>query len=338
MTTPPSSPGFAGPGHTASLVVDPAEFAANDPFIVLADDRLELAHGAHVGGEHPHAGFEIATFVVEGALIDRDEGVLRAGDLLWTRAGRGIIHNEEVTTEGRTRILQLWRALPESERWSEPWFETTTRDRAPVRREPIVIPSAVAPVIPSAVAPVIPSAVEGSAPVIPSPSTSLRAGSVDGSLAGRPGAEVVVYAGSSGGVDAPSGRHAPMTLLDVRLERGALSIDVDLPASQAGFVYVLEGAARVGDENAELRAGQIGWLDRSSEEGVSSLRLTSSPTEGTRLVLYAAPPIGESLVFHGPFVGGTREDLMRVSRDYMDGSFVRMSEIARRRLSTASTL
>jgi quercetin 2,3-dioxygenase len=168
VTTPPPAPGFAGPGHTASLVVDPAEFAVNDPFIVLADDRLELARGAHVGGEHPHAGFEIATFVVEGALIDRDEGVLRAGDLLWTRAGRGIIHNEEVTTEGRTRILQLWRALPEHERWSEPWFETTTRDEAPVRREPAVIPSGA----------VIPSVVEGSAPVIPSPSTSLRAGSV----------------------------------------------------------------------------------------------------------------------------------------------------------------
>jgi redox-sensitive bicupin YhaK (pirin superfamily) len=294
VTTPAPAPGFAGPGHTASLVVDPAEFAANDPFIVLADDRLELTRGAHVGGEHPHAGFEIATFVVEGALIDRDEGVLRAGDLLWTRAGRGIIHNEEVTTEGRTRILQLWRALPEHERWSEPWFETTTRDEAPVRREPVVIPSAV----------------EGSAP-------------------GWPGAEIVVYAGSLGDVEAPSGRHAPMTLLDVRLEPGAPSIDVSLPASQAGFVYLLEGAAHVGDEDAELRAGQVGWLDLPNEEGASTLRLTASETEGTRLVLYAAPPIGEPLVFHGPFVGGTREDLMRVSRDYMDGRFVRLSELAR---------
>ena len=61
VTTSPPSPGFAGPGHTAVMVVDPAEFAANDPFIVLMDDRLELARGAHVGGEHPHAGFEIAS-------------------------------------------------------------------------------------------------------------------------------------------------------------------------------------------------------------------------------------------------------------------------------------
>lgn len=277
VTTPPPAPGFAGPGHTAVIVVDPSAFAASDPFIVLADDRLELPRGAHVGGEHPHAGFEIATFVVEGALIDRDEGVLRAGDLLWTRAGRGIIHNEEVTTEGRTRILQLWRALPEDERWSEPWFETVTRDSAPVRREP--------------------------------------------------GAEVVVYAGRSGDVEARSGRHAPMTLVDVRLEPRS-AIEQEIPAAFAGFVYVLDGAVQAGDDETPLRAGQAGWLDETGADGASALRLAAAD-EGARLVLYAAPPIGEPIATHGPFVGGSRADLVRVSQDYMAGRFVRMSELAR---------
>lgn len=273
-TAPPFAPGFAGPGHMASLVVDPERFADHDPFIVLADDRLDLARGAHVGGEHPHAGFEIATLVIEGALVDRDEGVLRTGDLLWTRAGRGIIHGEEVTTQGPTRILQLWRALPEPERWSAPWFETVSREQLPVRRER--------------------------------------------------GAEVVVYAGRSGVAQAPSGRHWPMTLFDVRVEGGA-SIELDLPAEQAGFVYALDGVVRAGD--AELRAGQVGWLDRPSGSGESTLSVSAA--EDARVVLYAGPPIGEPLLFHGPFVGGTRQDLMRVSRDYVEGRFVRMSELAR---------
>ena len=210
VTTAPPSPGFAGPGHTAVMVVDPAEFAANDPFIVLMDDRLELASGAHVGGEHPHAGFEIATFVVEGALIDRDEGVLRAGDLLWTRAGAGSSTTRKSRRRDATRILQLWRALPVEERWSAPWFETTTLHEAPVRREP--------------------------------------------------GAEVVVYAGRSGDVEAPTGRHASMTLVDVRLERGA-SVEQEVPTGFAGFAYVLDGALVAGDDGAVLRAGQAGWLD-----------------------------------------------------------------------------
>jgi redox-sensitive bicupin YhaK (pirin superfamily) len=259
------------------MVVDPTEFAAYVAFFVLMVDGVDLALCAHVGGEHPHAGFEIATFVVEGALIDRDEGVLRAGDLLWTRAGRGIIHNEEVTTEGRTRILQLWRALPVEERWSEPWFETTTLHEAPARRES--------------------------------------------------GAEVIVYAGRSGSVSAPSGRHAPMTLVDVRLERGA-AIEQEVPATFAAFAYVLDGTVVAGDEGTVLRTGQAAWLDVGARaEGESVVRLAATDDDGARVVVYAAPPIGEPIASHGPFVGGSRVVLMRVSRDYMEGRFVRMSEL-----------
>src|ERR1041385_6171135 len=58
ITTAAPEPGFAGPGHTAVLVVDPADFPSQDPFILLADDRLDMAPGAPVGGEHPHAGFD----------------------------------------------------------------------------------------------------------------------------------------------------------------------------------------------------------------------------------------------------------------------------------------
>ncbi|MEO8560993.1 MAG: pirin family protein [bacterium] len=94
VTTAPPAPGFAGPGHTAVVVVDPAEFALQDPFIVLMDDRVEMPDGVPIGGEHPHAGFEIATFLLEGEIHDQDEGVLRAGDVQWMLAGRGVIHNE----------------------------------------------------------------------------------------------------------------------------------------------------------------------------------------------------------------------------------------------------
>ena len=72
VTTPPPAPGFIGEGHTAVPVLDPHDFARNDPFIVLMDDRIDLAPGQKAGGAHPHAGFEIATFIVEGELRDRD--------------------------------------------------------------------------------------------------------------------------------------------------------------------------------------------------------------------------------------------------------------------------
>jgi redox-sensitive bicupin YhaK (pirin superfamily) len=136
VTTPSPSPGFIGDGHTAVNVVDANEFARNDPFILLMDDRIDLQPGQEAGGAHPHGGLETVTFVVEGELRDRDEGTLSTGDVLWMTAGSGVIHNEEVVPLGKSRILQLWLTLPQHARWAAPRFEHVTRDAAPLRREP----------------------------------------------------------------------------------------------------------------------------------------------------------------------------------------------------------
>ena len=45
VTLPPPGPGFIGEGHTAIHVIDAQEFAHNDPFIMLADDRVDLSPG-----------------------------------------------------------------------------------------------------------------------------------------------------------------------------------------------------------------------------------------------------------------------------------------------------
>ena len=282
VTTPPPAPGFAGAGHTAVPVVDPARFDEQDPFILLMDDRVDMPPGVPIGGEHPHAGFEIATFLVEGAVHDQDEGVLREGDLQWMLAGRGVIHNEHAMPEGRTRILQLWMTIPAEERWSEPHLDAVSRELAPVRRET--------------------------------------------------GVEVRVYSGSSDDARAPerSHGHVPTTIVDVRLEAGA-TFEQDLPASYNGFVYVLDGTVRAGaGDGTALRTGQVGWLDRPASNGASVLRLSASNGESVRLVLYAGEPQRRPIAMHGPFVGETRADLMRVSRDFMDGRFERVSTLMRR--------
>ena len=281
VTTPPPTSGFAGPGHTAVPVVDPSRFAEQDPFILLMDDRVDMVMGVPIGGEHPHAGFEIATFLIEGAVHDQDEGVLRAGDLQWMLAGRGVIHNEHAMPEGRTRILQLWMTVPAEERWSEPHLETVSRDLAPVRR--------------------------------------------------ASGAEVRVYSGSSGDARASerSHGHVPTTIVDVSLDAGA-TFEQELPASYNGFVYVLDGGVRAGaGDGTTLRTGQVGWLDRPESDGPSVLRLAADG-ERARVVLYAGEPQHRPIAMHGPFVGETRADLMRVSRDYMDGRFDRVSALVRK--------
>jgi redox-sensitive bicupin YhaK (pirin superfamily) len=278
VTTPAPAPGFIGEGHTAVMVVDPNEFERNDPFIALMDDRIDLAPGREAGGAHPHAGFETVTFVVDGALRDRDEGTLNTGDVLWMTAGSGVIHNEQVVPLGKSRILQLWLTLPQHARWAAPRFEHIARDAAPVRR--------------------------------------------------GAGVEVRVYSGSSGPARATTHNYVPVTMADARLQANA-EFEQELPASHNGFVYVLDGTIVAGAERTRLVAGQVGWLRHveTSSPRPTTLRIAAGES-GARLVLYAGERQGVPIVMHGPFVGETRADLMRLSREYMDGRMPRISELA----------
>jgi len=277
ITVPPLSPGFVGAGHLAAQVVSPADFALNDPFIMLADDHLDIGT-RNVGGPHPHAGFETVTLILDGAIYDRDEGgVIDAGEVQWMTAGRGIIHGENVATKGPVRLLQLWLTLPKHQRWTTPAFQDIHTDAVPVRREP--------------------------------------------------GVMVRIYSGASGGYTSTTRNHVPVTMAEMRFEAGA-SIDQDLPLSFNGFVFVVEGSVRTGDDGVTLDAGQAGWLDRPVGEGTSVLRIVAGGT-GARLVLYAGQPQGDPIVSHGPFIGDSKDDIVRLYNEFRAGRFERMSDLAR---------
>ena len=72
-------------------------------------------------GPHPHRGFEPITLLFKGEQLHRDslgnEMLVKAGDVQWTTAGRGIIHAEGPTKEfvlkgGELEGIQLWLNLP----------------------------------------------------------------------------------------------------------------------------------------------------------------------------------------------------------------------------------
>jgi redox-sensitive bicupin YhaK (pirin superfamily) len=71
----------------------------------------------------------------------------------------------------------------------------------------------------------------------------------------------------------------------------------------------------------------VGWLDHPEGEGISMLRIVAGD-EGVRLVLYAGLPQGDPIVSQGPFVGDSREDIVRLHNEYRAGRFDRMSELA----------
>ena len=276
-TVPPPAQGFVGPGHLAALVVSPEDFILNDPFILLADDHLDIGDRP-VGGPHPHAGFETVTLVLEGAIYDRDEGgVINAGEVQWMTAGRGIIHGENVATKGKVRLLQLWLTLPRSRRWTSPRFQDIHRDAVPVRHEN--------------------------------------------------GVEVRIYSGASGNLQSATRNYVPVIITESVIGAHA-TIDQDIPLSFNGFIYVIRGSIEVADSAMLVKTGQVGWLDRPAGKGTSVLSMTAGE-EGARVVLYAGYPQGDPIVSHGPFIGDTREDILRLHQEYRDGQFERMSNLTR---------
>lgn len=134
VTLPAPKRGQFGPDHRVVEVITMDEWEANDPFILLMDDRLD---GRLVAGPHPHVGFETVTFpLVGGMASEGGAGALEPGDVEWTTAGSGIVHGPDQTIEGRFRILQLWLTLPKRDRWTTPDHQLIRKGEALVRREP----------------------------------------------------------------------------------------------------------------------------------------------------------------------------------------------------------
>jgi redox-sensitive bicupin YhaK (pirin superfamily) len=87
-----------------------------DPFLGIDHFTLRVPRSP----PHPHAGFCALTYVLddsEGSLVTRDSlghaAILRPGDLCWTTAGRGIVH-EEVPAQPGVPVhgLQVFVNIP----------------------------------------------------------------------------------------------------------------------------------------------------------------------------------------------------------------------------------
>jgi redox-sensitive bicupin YhaK (pirin superfamily) len=142
----------------------------------------------------------------------------------------------------------------------------------------------------------------------------------------EPGVDVRVYSGASGSLQAPTRNQVPVTIVEMAMKAGA-SIEQDVPVTYNGFVFVLDGSVRVGEDPTPIARNQVGWLDRPRGDGVSVVRFTAQE-EGARIVLYAGQPQGTPIVSHGPFIGDTMDDIKRSYQEYREGRFPRMSEIA----------
>ncbi|MGB1309055.1 MAG: pirin family protein [Oceanihabitans sp.] len=106
-----------------------------DPFILLhhyGPYTISQKNNPFDLGPHPHRGFEPVTFLIQGEQLHRDslghQSIVKAGDVQWTTAGRGIIHAEGPTKDfvnkgGVLEGIQLWLNLPAHKKMIQPNYQ-----------------------------------------------------------------------------------------------------------------------------------------------------------------------------------------------------------------------
>jgi quercetin 2,3-dioxygenase len=138
------------------------------------------------------------------------------------------------------------------------------------------------------------------------------------------GAQVTVFSGQSRGVSAPTLNHVPVTMLDVQLDAGS-KVTIDLDGEDNAFFFVLDGAALAGAEEIRMSTGQIVWLTHPDQPCMTQLTLRTDATP-VRLLLFAGKPLREPVVFGGPFVMNTAEEIRQAHRDFALGTFSSTSQ------------
>ncbi|XP_064985209.1 pirin-like protein [Musa acuminata AAA Group] len=108
-----------------------------DPFLMLDEFSVSAPAGFP---DHPHRGFETVTYMLQGASTHQDfaghKGTIRAGDLQWMTAGRGIIHSEMPADEGENTGLQLWINLSAKDKMMAPRYqELQSKDISRVEKD-----------------------------------------------------------------------------------------------------------------------------------------------------------------------------------------------------------
>jgi redox-sensitive bicupin YhaK (pirin superfamily) len=104
-----------------------------DPFILIHHMvPVEVKPGATIRiPPHPHAGFEVVTYLIDGEFFHRDskghEVVAKGGDINWMTSGSGIVHSEGPAEDfmkkgGRLQLIQIWINLPSKYKYGDASF------------------------------------------------------------------------------------------------------------------------------------------------------------------------------------------------------------------------
>jgi len=111
-------------------------------------------------------------------------------------------------------------------------------------------------------------------------------------------------------------KYVKATMMDVRLDSGA-QYDIAIPIEQNVFVYILDGAARFGEEGTYVEKYSAAIF---AEGDIIHI---SASEQGVRFVLLAGKPLNEPIAWGGSVVMNTDEEIRTAFNDLRQGTFIK---------------
>jgi redox-sensitive bicupin YhaK (pirin superfamily) len=139
----PSTETLEGGGFLVRRPVPARGLEQVDPFLLIDEmGPMDHAPGTAAGApDHPHKGFEVITYLLDGEMEHRDShgnhGILRPGDAQYMVGGSGLVHSEMPTetfqrSGGRRHGFQIWVNLSRADKQLAPRYKDVTAAEIPL--------------------------------------------------------------------------------------------------------------------------------------------------------------------------------------------------------------
>lgn len=142
----------------------------------------------------------------------------------------------------------------------------------------------------------------------------------------KDGATIRVIAGEIDGLKGPADVLMPLFLWHIALEPDA-EWHGHLPAGMEAGVYVMVGEISVDGDDATVRVGQLGIMGDNVDAGSRSITIRNRGDALAHIMLLGGAPVEGPLVFHGPFVMNSVEQIRFAEKAYMTGQMGMLAEI-----------
>lgn len=252
-----------------------------DPFLLLDHlGAVEYAPGEAKGAPwHPHRGFETVTYIMDGAFRHRD-----------SNGGGGLI------ADGATQWMTAGAGI--------------LHDELPT--EELVMKGGLFHGVQLWVN--LPAELKWTPPRY----QDIGAGKLVLLSSDDGGALVRLIAGDLAEHAGPGVTWTPITYVHATVSPGA-RLQLPWRPDFNALAYVLSGKGSVGAEGRPLREGQMAVFGQGDAATVEAAAQQDSRSPNLEVLLLGGRPIGEPVVFYGPFVMNTHEEIAQAVSDYRAG-------------------